>query len=132
MTGSFTRQWKAETLEFHLTLGREKSVSYLPIGTVEKHLGLSTSEYLALIEKSGHRGVALGPDLCRIANGAVYAFSETDLDALLRSSRDILLRCGWPVTPEAFVRRVAAEWVEEGELLGVIRQAFGDPDRGSR
>jgi len=86
-------------------------------------------EYLAMIESSGHRGVVLGPDHCRIASGAVYAFSERDLDTLLQSNRDVLLHCGWPVTPEAFVRRVAAEWIEEGELLDVIRRAFGDADR---
>lgn len=119
-------RWKADTLRLHLVLGRDKCVSYLPIRTVEVHLALSVPDYLALIEQAGHRGLVLGPDCCRINSGAVYAFSERDLEALLESKRDVLTRSGWPATPEAFVRRLAAEWVEEGDVQGVIRLAFGD------
>lgn len=96
-------RWRADTLRSHLALGREKCVSYLPIRTVEVHLALSVPQYLALIVQAGHRGLVLGPDCCRVSSGAVYAFGETDLEALLEANRDRLTRCGWPATPEAFV-----------------------------
>ncbi len=131
MSDPFTASWKDDTLRSHLALGSDKCVSYLPIRTVEVHLKLSLPEYLAMIEKAGHRGLVLGPDCCRVNSGAVYAFSERDLEALLHANRDLLARGGWPDKPEAFVRRVAAEWVEEGEVQDVIRRAFGDDTNAS-
>ena len=71
-------QTAREMLERHLNVGPKKAVSYLPIRTIEKVIGISINEYVALIEDAGNRSaVFLAADCC-INSGAIYAYSPTD------------------------------------------------------
>jgi len=60
-------------------------------------------------------------------SGAVYAYSYKDLDNVLKDNHAILSEHGWPDSPVDFVRRIAAEWLdEEHPIMPVIMKAFGD------
>jgi hypothetical protein len=110
----------------HLRIGPEKSVSYLPIKTVEDVIGITVQDYMSLIERSGNEGIAFGAEECCISSGAVYAFDCHHLSKILKDNQIILSEHGWPATPVDFIRRIAAEWVdEESPVMPVIRRAFG-------
>jgi hypothetical protein len=111
----------------HLKIGPEKPVSYLPIKTVEKVIGISVQDYMSLIERSGNEGIVFGAEDCCINSGAVYAFNCHYLSKILKDNQTILSEHGWPATPVDFILRIAAEWVdEESPIMPVIRKAFGD------
>ena len=92
-------------LETHANLGKEKSVSYLPINTIEKVLGLKIEDYKSLIECRGHECVVFSADSCCIRSGAVFAYCCHELNAILKSHCDVLLKNEWPVSA-GFVPRV--------------------------
>src|SRR5450755_2982040 len=100
-------------LSCNLQLGREKAISYLPIRTIERWIGMSADKYVAKVESVGFEAVALSMQECCISSGAVYAYSRTHLDILLRDNQAILLAHQWPLTSTEFVRRIAAEWLDE-------------------
>jgi hypothetical protein len=115
-----------QILQDHLDLGTTKPVSYLPIATLEKVLGLTASEYAALVEQSGNRvAIFEGVDCC-IRSGAIYAYSDDDLAALLVANRTTLQEHRWPTTSTGFIKRLAAQWVDDGPILPIIRKAFGE------
>jgi hypothetical protein len=111
----------------HLRIGPEKPVSYLPIKTVEKVIGITIQDYMSLIERSGNEGIVFGAEDCCISSGAVYAFNCQYLSKILNDNQTILSEHDWPATPVDFIRRIAAEWIdEESPIMPVIRKAFGD------
>src|SRR5882672_5140381 len=77
-TASFRENAK-QILHSHLSLGRRKAVSYLPIKTVEKVIGLTVTEYRSMVEATGNRCSIFGPKDCCIDSGAIYAYSYHDL-----------------------------------------------------
>jgi hypothetical protein len=114
-------------LDNQLKIGPKKPVSYLPIKTVEKVIGITVQDYMSLIERSGNEGIVFDAEDCCINSGAVYAFSCHYLSKILKDNQTILSKHGWPATPVDFIRRIAAEWVdEESPIMPVIRKAFGD------
>lgn len=119
---------KASILDKHLSLGPQKPVSYLPIGTIEKVLELTVKEYRAMIHAKGHESVLFPDTRCAIKSGAVYGYSASALEVILAKYRSVLLNNGWPVTPAKFIEKVAANWIEDEEsaLFSVIREAFGE------
>jgi hypothetical protein len=103
----------------HLKIGPEK--------TVEKIIGITVKDYMSLIEGSGNDGIVFGAEDCCVNSGAVYAFNCHYLSKILKDNQTILSEHGWPSTPIDFIRRIAAEWVdEESPIMPVIRKAFGD------
>jgi hypothetical protein len=111
----------------HLRIAPEKSVSYLPIKTVENVIGITVQDYMSLIERSGNEGIVFNAEDCCISSGAVYAFSYQHLAKILKDNQATLSGHGWPATPVDFIRRIAAEWVdEESPVMPIIRRAFGD------
>jgi hypothetical protein len=56
----------------------------------------------------------------------VYAYSNGDLECLLRSNRELLEKHGWPTAPDEFVKRIAARWLDSTHpIMPVISDAFG-------
>lgn len=111
----------------HLSVGPHKSVSYLPINTIKNILNLSIEEYCTLLEHAHLQFVVLGSDRCCIKSGAVYAFSRSDLDNVLRRNSILLSGSGWPVGADDFVLRMASEWLaDDNPALAVVREAFGE------
>lgn len=114
-------------LDCHLTLGSKKPVSYLPIKTIEKVIGISVSEYVLLVERMGNTALVFSEGECCIESGAVYAYSYDDLAEVLAGSEQLLVNCKWPRSPVEFIRKVASGWVDEDKsIVSVIRKAFGD------
>jgi hypothetical protein len=123
----FSRDDQRQRLEFHLGLGPQKAISYLPIKTVEKILGLSLLEYVSMVESAGDKAIVLGVDECCIDSGAVYAYSPNDLRVILKDAESLLLGHGWPASPVDFIRKLAAEWLDQDNpVLPIVRTAFGD------
>jgi hypothetical protein len=122
----FEEEDKKNILKEHLGIGPNKSVSYLPISTIEKVLGLTTTEYEALVTNAGRVALTLSPEECCVKSGAVYAFSTSDLEAILLENVDILLRHSWPVSPSDFIRRMGATWLgSEDPILPIVQKVFG-------
>lgn len=114
-------------LEEHVNVGRERAVSYLPINAIENVLGLSIEDYRSLIERQGNECSVFRSDCCCIKSGAVFAYSPTDLDTILKEYASVLLEHGWPLSASPFVQRIASEWLEDDNpILPVIKRAFGE------
>jgi hypothetical protein len=111
-------------LESRLDVGPRTAVSFLPIDTIERELGLSVQAYVSMVERAGHQAIVLGIEDCGVAS--VYAYSESDLAEILKSSEPLLREQGWPASPADFIRKLAAERIDaKHALLPVIRRAFG-------
>src|SRR3981189_978847 len=116
----------ASILNPHWRLGPHKPVSYLPIRTIESVLGLSVDEYWAMIEQAGFRCLVIPASESCIASGSVHAYSELALADVLRAHATALSEHRWPTSSEAFVRRIAAEWLEDGRpALPLVPITFG-------
>lgn len=114
-------------LESHLNIGREKPVSYLPLSTIERVIGIKVSEYTGMIEALGNEFLVFASEECCIKSGAVFAYSYRDLENVLRNHRDVLAHNGWSTDPRDFVRRLASEWLDDrNPILSVIKRAFGE------
>src|SRR5262249_38838116 len=97
------------------------------IKTVEEVIGITVQDYKSLIERSGNEGIVFRAEDCCINSGAVYAFNFRYLSKILKDNQTTLSEHGWPATAVDFIRRIAAEWVDEGSpVMPVIRKAFGD------
>jgi hypothetical protein len=117
----------ADILKAHRRLGPHKPVSYLLIGTIESVLGLSVGEYQAMVEQAGLRCLVIPAGEGCIASGSVHAYSEFALAQVLNAHATALTEQGWPASSEAFVRRIAVEWLEDSHpVLPIVRIAFGD------
>jgi hypothetical protein len=111
----------------HVAFEKPKLVSYLPISTIEKVLKISVPEYQLLITRAGHQSAVIDSRSCCIASGAVYAFNEAELDAVLDESYEFLSELGWPRNTRRFIEKIAAEWYEmEHPILPLIRRIFGE------
>jgi len=116
-----------QIVERHLAVGPRKSVSYLPVETIETVIGLPVQEYASLIERSGHEAIILGAGDCCIKSGAVYAYSCKDFNDILSRNQVVLMDHQWPTTPADFIARMAATWLGgDHPVMSVIRQAFGE------
>lgn len=112
-------------------VGPEKSMGYLPLYTVRSVLGVDAETLAAEAASRRLSALLLGSCECCIKSGALYVFDRRGLAALLASASDVLTSAGWPVTPEAFARAVASDWVEPDDpVLPVVRRAFGDARGG--
>ena len=114
-------------LNAHRRLGPHKPVSYLPIRTIESVLGRSVGEYRMMIEQAGFSCLVTPANESCIASGSVHAYSEFALADILSAHATALSEHGWPSSSEAFVGRIATEWLEDGHpVLPVVRIAFGN------
>lgn len=114
-------------LERHLNVGRDKPISYLPIATITQVIGIEISTYTSMLEESGNEFSVFTQEECCINSGAVFAYSRRDLNNVLRKYHDVLTRNAWPTDPNAFVRRLASEWLDDASpILPVVRKAFGE------
>lgn len=123
----FLHDYKRRTLKEHVTLGRHKAVSYLPLTTIERVLGLTVDEYRREVEQAGNECLVLSEDETCIRSGAVYAYSRSCLAFLLEEYSGLLSTLNWPRSPETFIRKIAAHWYAEDEpIMPLVRAAFGD------
>ena len=113
----------------HVRLEKHKAVSYLPLSTVVNVLGIPAAAYVSMIKNLGNRYAIFSAEKCCIKSGAIYAYNQKKLSAILKEHRHILSRNGWPTSPSRFVNKIASEWLEQDHpILPVIRAVFGDQD----
>jgi len=118
---------RQEMVRDHIHVGPRKPLSYLPLNTIENLMGMTVQEYQSQISKAGNDCILLDESCRCISSGAVYAFSEKYLDEVLISNAELLSLLGWPLGSRDFIKKIVAEWVDEGHpIWPVIRQAFGD------
>ena len=68
----FLQDYKRRTLKEHVTLGQQKAMSYLPLKTIERVLGLTVDEYRREIEQAGNECIVLSEDeTCRSQDGTI-------------------------------------------------------------
>lgn len=116
-----------DTLAWHLRLGGDKPVSYLPRQTIERVLAMPASAYRSMIEAEGLKCVEVPADVCCIISGAVYAYDEEALRGVLDEHREPLSAHGWPLDPEGFIRRMARVWLDHNDpAMPAVLAAFGD------
>jgi 8-oxo-dGTP pyrophosphatase MutT (NUDIX family) len=114
-------------LSEHVAVGRAKPVSYLPIATIETVLRMDVQAYVRCVERTGAACLVFQEAETCIKSGAIYAFSESDLEAVLSRSGALLGAHDWPRTPSAFIARIARDWLAlDHPLMPVIKAAFGD------
>jgi hypothetical protein len=88
---------------------------------------MTAADFAAAGSRRGLHAVILDADSTCIHSGAVYLYSASDLEALLLRNRCLLEQNGWPDDCEAFVARIAAEWLQpDHPIAPVIHAAFGD------
>jgi hypothetical protein len=115
-------------LDVQLSIGEEKPVGYLPIKTVERHIGISIPAYKSMIESRGNSCSVFPPEESCINSGAIYAYNKLYLDKILKDNLDILSKNGWPVAAEDFIRKIASGWLDDASpIMPIIKKAFGDP-----
>lgn len=79
------------------------------------------------LESRGLKTLVLRGPECAMRHGALYAYDEQALAALLQQRAGILLANNWPTDPEAFVRKIALEWVpEKTPLFDTIADTFNN------
>lgn len=71
----------------------------------------------------------MGPGQSTTSGGALYAFDNKALQAVLDKNLVVLNKYGWPIESSAFVEKVANYTAEPPELWNVVAKAFGNPDR---
>jgi hypothetical protein len=121
------KEWVAQTIQEHLSLGPSKAVGYLPINTVEKLLGITAAAYAEMANLRGHSSLTAAPGESCIKSGAVYVYSASALQEILDRNSDRLRSANYPTDAEGFVRAIAREWLaDDHPVMPVIRQAFGD------
>lgn len=124
---AFSSDYISDLLWRHTSFKNPKSVSYLPINTIERIVGMRVSDYQSLISKAGNQSVVFESGRCFVGSGAVYAFNEENLSAALKENAALLSEIDWPRNPRLFVEKVAAEWYEkEHPIRPLINQVFGE------
>lgn len=120
-------QIRQDMLREHLSVDSRKPVSYLPIGTIEKFLGLSVDDYIRTAQERGHSAVVTAADRSPIKSGTVHLFDRAALQRILDQSSDALELANFPVLAADFVVAIGQNWLSSDHpIIHVVRQAFGD------
>jgi hypothetical protein len=108
-------------------VGAQKPLGYLPINTVERHLGENIDDLKSVIREKGLEFRVFLPDECCINSGAVYVFDSVALQDILDGDRPTLESGGWPCIAGEFVDHVAKFWLKQDHPIHqVIARAFGE------
>ncbi|MCY6383085.1 hypothetical protein [Hoeflea prorocentri] len=117
----------ATIVDFHLSLGRDKCVSYLPINTINNVLNKTTEAMCQQAMRANLKCMVFDDGSCWVKGGAVYFYSESELSGLIRKHRNLLDSLGWEANCEDVVAKIAAEYFEaDHAVMPFIVEAFGD------
>lgn len=118
-----------------LLVGSQKPLGYLPIDTLVDLCKVDLKRLQKELEGRGLKTVYLkeGRGRCNIASGALFAYDESALRALLASRKDVLRAEGWPDDPAKFVHYVATKYAKFGTpLFDLVADAFSDKNNRGR
>jgi hypothetical protein len=127
VTGANPQDERTSVLDDLTRVGPDKALGYLPLQTISRVLGLNVEDVIANERSRGLAALLLGPERCCINSGALYVYDPVALDAILRSSRSMLERAGFPTSAEPFIRTIAREWLNSDHpLMPLVKAAFAD------
>ena len=120
-------QDRRKGLEQIRNLGPHKPMGYLPIDTLSSYFHSNVTEEIERARQKGFKYLILSPNETHIGTeGALFIYDEQPLRQLLDENWEVLLKCRWPIDPEAFVRKTASVFAREGtQLRKVVDKAFG-------
>jgi hypothetical protein len=119
---------KREIVLGHLKyMGPSKSLGYLPLQTVQKHLSMNVDDFVQSMRGKGLQTKILSAEECCINSGAIYIYDLAALQRILDEERIILEANAWPSNADQFVERVAKfRLAESHRVFAVVQRAFGD------
>ncbi|MFT3673507.1 hypothetical protein [Aestuariivirga sp.] len=107
-------------------VGKDKAVGYLPLRTVEKILNLDRRWIESYCTERGLQFKVFGQDETCIQSGAVYIWSEQQLNLLLGKHH---LHRDAHLSTNEFISLIAKRWfTENDDMMSLIRAAFADED----
>jgi hypothetical protein len=89
----------------HATVGPAKPITYLPIDTIEKVLGLTIAKYAELVKRRGGECAVFSTSETCIKSGAVYCYDPATLAALLDGHARQFEQLGWRQSRRHLSRR---------------------------
>ncbi len=121
---------RAEALTHIRGLGAHKSIGYLPLDSMRNYFGISVDDEIKIAKEKGLIPLLLNREECSIGlEGALYVYNPIFVKELIKENKAIIEKYRWPTDADAFVRRVAYEWIGKTtspDLFSVIEKAFGD------
>lgn len=121
------------TLDDVLLVGPDKPVGYKLLRDLALLSKTDPAQLQQRLEAKGLKTLILTGADCAMDGGALYAWDEDALAAFLDKNAGTLAQCGWPATPEAFIRQLAIDWAPpKTKLYDLIADAFGDKDNSGR
>jgi hypothetical protein len=108
------------------TVSAAKPVGFVQLGTV-KMTGQPVEDIVRELEAMDLRTLVFGEKDCQFYTGALYAFHQEALQAVLDRHAETLVAAGWPATADDFIRHLANHWApEKTPLYDAVADAFGD------
>lgn len=110
-----------------LDVGLQKPVGYLNLRFLKNWRDEDLDALQKTLQEKGLKTLLLKGAACAMRAGALYAYHEQALGEILRARAEILIAQGWPVEPEAFVRKLALDWApEKTALFDTIADTFNN------
>jgi hypothetical protein len=107
-------------------MGTSKSLGYLPLQTVQKHLSMNVDDFLQSMQEKGLQTKIISAEECCINSGAIYIYDLAALQRILDEERAILEANAWPSSAGQFVEHAAKDWLADSHpVFAVIQRAFG-------
>ncbi len=108
-------------------VGPEKPLGYLPVNTIVSVCQMPLVQMINELEQKQLVTRLFSEKESRIFSGALYAYDEPSLQALLNRNRGQLVRAHWPFESDLFVERVAKISVSVASpVFDIIADAFAD------
>jgi hypothetical protein len=116
-----------------LQVGPDRPLGSIAIGKLHD-ARIDPSDVLAVLAgQPGVRTKVFSGEECSYIGGAIFAWHEAALNALIRGHLPLLIETGWPTMhPAQFVGAVAAVHTGEPELYRLIGRMRGDDTAESR
>lgn len=116
-----------------LSIGKNKSVGYLPLGTItNKEFGGYNEIIKDIISWSDYKNynhILYSMSECSIFSGALYIYDQITLSSILFTYKDILENAGIPITPNEYITYINKNIVYNHlfpEAYKVIGLTFAD------
>jgi hypothetical protein len=117
-----------------LNVGSNKPMGYMPIQTLEE--SLDKDQIKDLIYELVFKGLTItfaDENECAVVSGALYAWDQKALNTLLCKNKETLIKEGWPIEAEIFVRHSMTNSAEPmTDLFDLIADAYNDKSNTGR
>ena len=124
---------KTATLNDLLDISANKPLGYKLINDLKTLSKVDPNNIEEQLKKKGLSTLMLTGSECSMKGGALYAWHEKHLKALLKQHQKTLQAYNWPINTSSFVKRCAIEWADEKTpLFDIIADAFGDKTHPGR